>query len=138
MIKEGLRVALANPTRLPRVVGSTGLTVDSKSIPPGSIVGVSAHSLLFNRSVFPNPHKFEPERWLDPSPEMVKGSVMFGVGERQCIGRNLATAELFWAVDAMVRKDVLRGARTVRPRIEIVEWFNSKVKGGKVELVWDR
>jgi len=69
---------------------------------------------------------------------MVKGSVMFGVGERQCIGRNLATAELFWAVDAMVRKDVLRGARTVRPRIEIVEWFNSKVKGGKVELVWDR
>jgi cytochrome P450 len=137
VIKEGLRIALANPTRLPRVVGSTGLTVDSKSIPPGSIVGVSAYSLLLNGSVFPNPHNFEPERWLDPSPEMIRDSMMFGVGDRQCIGRNLATAELFWAVDAIVRKDVLRGARTVKAGIEIVEWFNSKVKGEKVELVWD-
>jgi hypothetical protein len=62
---------------------------------------------------------------------------MFGVGDRQCIGRDLATAVLFWAVDAVVRKDLLRGARTIKTKIEIVEWFNSKVKDGKVELVWD-
>lgn len=130
-------MALAYPTRLPRVVGSDGLTVDSKSIPPGTIVGVSAHSLLLNTSVFPHPQNFDPERWLNPSPEMTRNSVMFGVGERQCIARDLATAELFWAVDAIVRKDLLRGARTVKSKIEIVEWFNSKVKGGKIELVWD-
>lgn len=130
-------MALINPTRFPRVVGSAGLIVDSKSIPPGSIVGVSALSLLLNRSDFPNPYKFEPERWLNPSPEMIRDSVMFGVGERQCIARDLATAELFWAVDTIVRKDVLRGTRTVKSKIEIVEWFNSKVKGGKIELVWD-
>jgi cytochrome P450 len=101
-------------------------------------VSVSTRSLLLNRSVFPHPQNFEPKRWLDPSPEMIRDSVMFGVGERQCIARDLATAELSWSVDAIVRKDVLRGARTVKSRIEIVEWFNSKVKGGKIELVWEK
>lgn len=131
-------MAMANPTHLPRVVPPTGLTVDSKLIPSGSIVGISAHSLHLDRSVFPNPQKFEPERWLDPSPEMIRNSIAFGVGARQCIAQNLATAELFWAVDAIVRKDLLRGARTVKSRIEILEWFNSRVKGGRIELVWDR
>ena len=60
----------------------------------------------------------------------------FGNGTRACIARNLATAELFMAVERLVLADGLRGARPVGERIEILEWFNSKVRGGRVELVW--
>jgi cytochrome P450 len=138
VIKEGLRLAMANPTRLPRVVGAGGLQVAGEYIPKGAVVGVGAHSLHFNASVFLNPHKFEPERWLDPTPEMIRDSVAFGVGTRQCIARNLATAELFWAVQAVVTRDVLRGARPVGREIKIIEWFNSKVVGEKIQLIWER
>lgn len=68
---------------------------------------------------------------------MLRDSIPFGIGPRQCIARTLATAELFWGVEALVRKDVLRGAQPVRKKIEIVEWFNSKVKDEKIEFVWE-
>ena len=138
VVKEGLRLSMANPTRLPRVVPAGGLDVAGASIPAGTIVGVGAYSIHLNPEVFPNPRKFEPERWLDATPEMARDSVAFGVGARQCIARNLATAELFWAVRAVAANEVLRGARTVGKEIKIIEWFNSKVVGEKIELIWDR
>jgi cytochrome P450 len=138
VIKEGLRISMANPTRFPRVVGSSGLNIPGlPSIPPGTSVGLSGYTLHFNSAVFPDPHSFVPERWLEPTPEMLRDSIPFGIGPRQCIARTLATAELYWGVEALVRKDLLRGARPVKKDIEIMEWFNSKVKGEKIELVWD-
>lgn len=67
---------------------------------------------------------------------MLRDSIAFGIGPRQCIARNLATAGLFWSVEGLVKSDVLRGARPVKDRIEILEWFNARVKDRKVELVW--
>lgn len=142
VIKEGLRLAMANPTRLSRIVSSSssnGLKMQGgipSSIPAGTNVGISAYTLHFNPKVFPNPHDFLPERWLEPTPEMLRDSIAFGIGPRQCIARNLATAGLFWSVEGLVKSDVLKGARPVKDRIEILEWFNSRVKDKKVELVW--
>lgn len=150
VIKEGLRLAMANPTRLSRIVSSSanglkiklqeGLLLPSSSIiiPAGTNVGISAYTLHFNPKVFPNPHDFLPERWLEPTPEMLRDSIAFGIGPRQCIARNLATAALFWAVEGLVKCDVLKDARPVikKDRIEIFEWFNARVKDRKVELVW--
>lgn len=138
VIKEGLRLAMANPTRLSRIVSSNGLKMKGglPSIPAGTNVGMSAYTLHFNPKVFPNPHDFLPERWLEPTPEMLRDSIAFGIGPRQCIARNLATAGLFWSVEGLVKSDVLKEARPVKDRIEILEWFNSRVKDKKVELVW--
>jgi len=139
VIKEGLRLSMANPTRLPRIVSSSGLQVQGfPFIPPGTSVGLSPYTLHFNAKTFPEPHKFEPERWLEPSETMLRDSIPWGVGPRQCIARTLATAELYWAVQEMVQRDLLRGAKVLKKKIEILEWFNSKVKDEKVELVWDR
>jgi Cytochrome P450 len=129
---------MANPTRMPRIVGSSGLQLPNLPfIPPGTSVSPCVWCLHVNPSVFPNPHAFEPERWEKASEEMVRDSIPFGLGPRQCIARNLATAELYWAVEALVRRDLLKGAGTVREGIEILEWFNSRVKPeGKIEMVW--
>ena len=138
VIKEGLRIAKANPTRMPRIVGPGGLHVDGAPfIPAGARVGACTMRLHFNPEVFPNPDSFEPERWLQATEEMQRDSIPFGLGPRQCIARNLATAELLCAVRAIVEKDLLRGATPVREKIEIVEWFNSRVKpDGKIEVAW--
>jgi len=49
---------------------------------------------------------------------------------------DLATAELFFAVEGIVRADVLKGAKAVGEKIEILEWFNSRVVGERVEIEW--
>ncbi|KAF5239861.1 hypothetical protein FANTH_9802 [Fusarium anthophilum] len=137
VVKESLRLSMANPTRFPRVVPPGGMQVPGlPDIPAGTSVGAGAFMLHHNPEVFPEPRQFMPERWLNPSQEMLRDSFYFGAGSRQCIARNLASAGLWWAAEALIRSDVLRGANIVRDKIEIVEWFNAKIVGEKIELHW--
>lgn len=128
---------MANPTRLPRIVSSAGLNVPGlPTIPAGTSVGIGAYMVHLNPDVFPLPHEFVPERWLECTPEMLRDSFYFGKGPRQCIGRNFASAVLWWAAEALLRSRVLDGAKTMQDRLEIVEWFNAKQVGGKIDLCW--
>ncbi|KAK4986035.1 hypothetical protein LTR50_005558 [Elasticomyces elasticus] len=148
VMNEGLRLSMANPTRLPRVVPATGWSFHSPQddkqtyFPAGAVVGLQIYSLHHNPAVFPDPFRFLPDRWLAGSDAetqrlMQRDFIPFGIGPRQCIARNLATAELYFAVRRIVREDVLKGAKAVGEKIEIMEWFNSKVVGEKIELFWD-
>ncbi|OMP81355.1 Pisatin demethylase, partial [Diplodia seriata] len=136
VIKETLRISMANPTRLPRVVPSQGWNFESTFIPPGTIVGLSPFTLHFNPDVFPCPDEFLPERWREPTPEMLRDHIPFGLGSRACIARNLATVELYLGLREVVRSGVLEGATCVQDKIEILDWFNSRVVGEKIELEW--
>lgn len=129
---------MANPTRLPRVVPQEGWAFKSTHIPAGSIVGCSAFELHYNPTAFPSPFEFKPERWLDGNvtEDANKHFFPFGAGSRACIARNLATTELYMATEQLAVKDVLRGAELCQDKVEIYEWFNSSVKGHKIELVW--
>ena len=140
VVREGLRLSMANPTRLPHIVPQGGWTFKGTHFPAGSFVGCSATELHLNPRVYPNPNSFQPERWL---PENVtaaaeKSFFAFGAGARACIARNLATVELYMATEKLAQKDVLRGARAVQDTVEIYEWFNSSVKGEKIELIWEK
>jgi cytochrome P450 len=136
VIREGLRLSMANPSRLPRVVPAPGWTFKGIVLPTGTIVSCTPFELHLNPEVFDEPHEFRPERWEKPSYEMSRDAIWFGLRTRQCIARNLATTELFCAVQRLVEEDVLRGAVCCRTKIQILEWFNSRVKGGKIELIW--
>lgn len=143
VIREGLRLAMANPTRLPRTVPPRGFdftdsTGKTYRFPAGTQIGAQILTLHTNPKVFPEPSAFNPERWLDnATPEMQQSFIPFSLGQRQCIARNLAMEELFLAVRAIAREDVLAGARAVSDKIEIMEWFNSKVIGERIDLVWE-
>lgn len=157
---------MANPTRFPRVVPASGFLYTpsrsrtsyqtSKSIsyflPAGTQVGLSPYNLHLDDLTFPEPYVFKPERWLEGyvTTEMNLAHIPFGLGPRQCIARNLAMAELSVALRAVVWSGVLEGFEALggievagskgvcaQRRIEILEWFNSKVVGEKVEL-WVR
>ncbi|RBA20209.1 hypothetical protein FPRO05_08654 [Fusarium proliferatum] len=137
VVKESLRLSMANPTRFPRLVPSGGMHVPGlPNIPAGTSVGAGAFMLHHNPEVFPEPRQFMPERWLNPSQEMLRDSFYFGAGSRQCIARNLASAGLWWGAKALIRSDVLRGAKIVQDKIEIIEWFNAKIVGEKIEVHW--
>ncbi|KAL2065493.1 hypothetical protein VTL71DRAFT_3163 [Oculimacula yallundae] len=140
VVKEGLRLSMANPTRLPHVVPRGGWTFKGTHFPAGAFVGCSATELHLNPQAYPNPYDFQPERWLEGNitPEASKSFFAFGAGSRACIARNLATVELYMATEKMAEKDVLRGAKAVQDKIEIYEWFNSSVKGEKIELIWEK
>jgi len=128
---------MANPSRLPRRVPSGGWTHLGFYFPANTNVGVAPYEFHLNPKVFPEPNSFAPDRWLNPTDEMLRDWIPFGFGTRQCLARNLATVELYMAVQRLVEADVLRGAKAVSDKIEIKEWFNSKVKGETIELVWE-
>lgn len=137
VVREALRVSMANPTRLPRVVPMGGWSFKDTYFPVGSIVGCAGHELHFNTSIFPEAKSFVPERWLAATEDMSKYWSPFGAGSRACIARNLATMELQFATERLARSNVLDGARAIQEEVEIYEWFNSKVKGERIELQWE-
>lgn len=136
VVREGLRLSMANPSRLSRLVPSAGWNFKNTFLPAGTVVSCTPFELHLNPEVFHDPHAFIPERWENPTNEMNRDSIWFGLGTRQCIARNLASTELFCAAQRIVEEDTLNGAHCCQERIEILEWFNSKVKGGKIELLW--
>ncbi|OJD40273.1 cytochrome p450 [Diplodia corticola] len=140
VIKEALRLSMAISTRLPRVVPAGGYQHNGTYLPPATVVGLSAYQLHLNPAVYPEPRAFRPERWVEGAGEerMQRDFMPFGKGARACIARNLAMLELYVATAAVVEAGVLEGggARTVRAEIECLEWFNARVKGGVIEIVW--
>lgn len=137
VIREGLRMGMSTPTRIPRVVPQGGWSFGGHYFPEGTMVGCQPNTLHFNPSVFPDPLAFKPDRWLDvSSPEMQRDWIPFSLGQRACLARNLAQSELQIAVLAIVREDLLSGATALDNSIEIYEWFNSKLVGDRLDLVW--
>lgn len=137
VVAEGLRLAMANPTRLVRVVPASGWVHAGKYFPPGTRVGCSMWELHHNPAVFPDPDAYRPERWLDAAGDqldlMRRDCIPFGMGARGCIARNLASAELYWAMREVARRGTLDGA-TPLGKVSVVEWFNARVVNDKIEL----
>ncbi|KIA75603.1 cytochrome P450 [Aspergillus ustus] len=146
VIREGLRLGMANPARLTRIVPSqsTGCTISGVFLPPGTIVGAAAYVFHHNPKVFPQPFEFLPERWLASDEETgarrLKESDIFpyGLGSRACLGRNLANQQLFTTVASVVESDALDGAVTRTDRIDLIEWFNAEIKGHVLEIQWQQ
>jgi cytochrome P450 len=78
---------------MPRDTPPQGAVICGVYVPGGVAVGVPAASIGRNENVYPNPHKWDPERWLGKKgdlPTMKTSYLGFGHGSRQCIGRNVA------------------------------------------------
>jgi cytochrome P450 len=86
-----------------------GCIVDGESIPEGFNVGAGIYTLHRNAEAFPDPYKFDIERWIvDPEKdeaeekerikEITRSFAPFSVGPRQCIAKNFALMELMLAM----------------------------------------
>jgi cytochrome P450 len=107
VIKEAMRLHSSVGLLLERHVPAGGATICGKFIPGGTIVGINPWVLQHDPTVYPAPHDFNPERWLEATPEhlaaMEKSFFAFGAGNRVCIGKNISYIEMRKIIPELVR-----------------------------------
>lgn len=79
MIQEGLRLAYGVATRLQRIAPDEVLNYKGLAIPPGTSTGMTAVLVHTNPEIFPDPHAFNPERWVE-NPRLDKYLLSFSKG----------------------------------------------------------
>ena len=105
VISEGLRLSYGTIHRLQRVHPNNVLTYRDWLIPPGTPVGMSPLFMHNDPAIFPDPQIFDPSRFIGPEKERRQRHLFnFGKGTRQCVGMNLAQAEIHMALAAIFRK----------------------------------
>ncbi|KAL1792995.1 hypothetical protein ACET3X_007977 [Alternaria dauci] len=101
VIEETLRLYSPVPTLPPRV--SPGAQVGGQWIPRGTIIQTWQTATNRNPDSFVDPDSFEPERWLSSEHSLSNARFLkdkknvvksFSNGSRDCIGKNLAYAEM--------------------------------------------
>lgn len=145
VIKESLRLSYGAASRLQRLaheplVFSSG--TKEWTIPPFTPVSMTSVLIHHDESVFPSSHEFRPERWLE-NPRLDKYLVSFSKGSRQCLGMNLAYAEMYlWLANVFRRfgskevrfdddEGVIELFETTKEDVEIwADRFNPVVRPG--------
>lgn len=90
VIKEGLRCAPPIPMSLPRYVPAGGRVIDSFFVPGHTIVSCQPYSVhRVDETVFPEPEKFWPDRWLVERGAAERNRLFFAfaTGGRGCTGK---------------------------------------------------
>ncbi|KUI56224.1 hypothetical protein VP1G_03586 [Cytospora mali] len=111
VVMEGLRCFPAIPMSLPRYVPEGGRSIDGYFVPGRTIVSAQAYSVhRTDVGVFPEPDRFDPERWLVKEGDAERKRLFFAFsnGGRGCVGKHLALAEM-----KILLRDVYSRFRTV-------------------------
>ncbi|KAL8726092.1 MAG: hypothetical protein Q9166_006929 [cf. Caloplaca sp. 2 TL-2023] len=82
---------------------------------------MSPRDALINPEIFPAPSNFIPDRWLEPSSTehqdlMRKAFLPFNKGPRMCLGLNLAYANIYHNISALIMRFDLELVDTLRER----------------------
>ncbi|KAJ1323299.1 aspirochlorine biosynthesis cytochrome P450 monooxygenase [Microdochium nivale] len=115
VIEEGLRLYPPSAAAHPRYAPPGGITLNGDFVPENTLVGITTYAIMHSPDNWVNPDKFVPERWLPAEGDEHDGSgdhgcggyrpeeynrdnkeafQVFSFGPRNCIGRNLAYAEM--------------------------------------------
>ena len=107
VIAEGNRLSFGVTARVFRIASDEALQYEGYTIPPGSPSAQQLSLSTRTRAFYLNLWAFKPERWLGPEgAERRKYQMAFNKGDRNCIGINLAHAEMFLALAALTRYDM--------------------------------
>jgi hypothetical protein len=139
VLKESLRMYPAIAFFLPRVVPAGGATVADTYLPAGTTMGISLWATHHDPTVFPEPNKFSPERWLQDGTESktreigLMNQVWMGFGgqSRSCPGQNLAR---FFVVKGM-KRIVESMDLEVEGQPEFRGWFATQIRGVGVRFL---
>ncbi|QSZ32104.1 hypothetical protein DSL72_001673 [Monilinia vaccinii-corymbosi] len=106
-IAEGNRLSFGVTARVCRIAPDETLQYKQYAIPPGTPVSQTSLVVHTDEKIFPDPWTFKPERWMGSEGlERKKYQMAFNKGARNCIGINLAHAEMFLALAAVARYDM--------------------------------
>ncbi|KAF2275245.1 cytochrome P450 [Westerdykella ornata] len=99
VLDESMRIYTPVPKQGNRIVPKGGVMMAGQWVPGGTSVEVSQYATSLSETNFRNPNSFVPDRWLNPPPTEYADDdraarATFSLGPRNCIGRNLAYAEM--------------------------------------------
>lgn len=106
VMNEMQRYANILPFNFARIVKET-VVINGYTLPKGVAVVPQISAILYDESVFENPHDFVPERFLENEKKSVKKfdeMIPFSVGKRSCLGESLARTELFLICVSLMQK----------------------------------
>lgn len=126
------------------------LKIRDWTVPAGEHVAVMVGAILNDERVYPEPHRFRPERFLERTYHAGE-FLPFGGGQRRCLGAAFAEAELALAIAAIatgvelelvdakperaVRRNITMGpARGVRVRVTKKRKSSSTRDDGRLSL----
>lgn len=102
VVKEALRLYPPAYTALPRRA-TAAVHLEGVTIARGDIVQMPTYCIHRDARWFPDPERFDPERFAG-EPSWPQGAYMpFGVGPRMCVAMSFATMELVLVVTTLLR-----------------------------------
>ncbi|EED16074.1 cytochrome P450 monooxygenase, putative [Talaromyces stipitatus ATCC 10500] len=117
VIEESLRMYPPVPNALPRSTPQPGEVICGKFVPGGTSVGMHHYACYRSSKNFFEPDSFHPERWLNNGDSRFANDDKnafhpFSHGPRNCLGKNLAYAEMklivaefFWNFDVELQSE---------------------------------
>ncbi|KAI1862759.1 uncharacterized protein JN550_009906 [Neoarthrinium moseri] len=122
VVNEGLRIRTPLLGLLPKVVPPGGDTFHGQHVPAGTAICANVSSLLRSKEMFgQDADIFRPERFLELKSDkdriaMERNVEMaFGSGQWQCVGKTIATMELFKSVFEIFRNFDLQLVNPTKP-----------------------
>ncbi|KAF7533964.1 hypothetical protein G7054_g6637 [Neopestalotiopsis clavispora] len=107
-IKESLRLNPPAPNLFARVVPPGGKTIDGVFVPGETEVTSVSYIVQRDPELYsPDPEAYRPERWIEVDThrlsEMEASQFVFGIGPRVCLGKDIATMELWKLLPEIIR-----------------------------------
>ncbi|KAJ5898140.1 Benzoate 4-monooxygenase cytochrome P450 [Penicillium tannophilum] len=115
VVNEGLRLSHGMTARLSRISPIENMLYKDWVIPAGTPVSQSNYFVHMDPTLFPEPEKFDPERWVQAAEKgehLTRYIVSFTKGAKQCLGMNLAYAEIYMTLAHIVRRFELKPHKT--------------------------
>lgn len=104
-LDESLRLTSPTTHNLGRVTPPGGMQVLEYHIPAGVTVSMSALVVHHDPTVFPDPTRYDPDRWLgDAGKALQPYFLAFSAGARGCIGRNISYLEQTVLLASLLRR----------------------------------
>ncbi|KAH7254582.1 hypothetical protein MRS44_016745 [Fusarium solani] len=131
VVRESTRLHPSIQYQLPRYSPAEGVQIGSHYLPSGTICSMSPRSMNRDRDIFgADADAFRPERWIPELPgddEKIKAQnsllTTFGMGSRSCVGKNLATVEMFKYIAQFFRHFDAQVVDEREPWLTKTQWF---------------
>ncbi|KAM0344848.1 hypothetical protein ACHAPU_007230 [Fusarium lateritium] len=132
VIMESTRLHPSIQYQLPRDVPPGGVQIGQYHLPYGTTCGASARAVNCSRDLFgSDAEDFRPERWIPrdlEDRERINGEksllMTFGMGSRGCVGKHLATVELYMYISQFFRYYDAELLSQTKPWNTKTQWFS--------------
>ncbi|KAI9819770.1 MAG: RNA polymerase C-22 sterol desaturase [Phylliscum demangeonii] len=123
---------------VPYLVKKTFPVTETYSVPKGSMIVPSLYPALHDPTVYPDPNRFDPDRWITGTAEQAsKNFLVFGTGPHYCIGQTYAQLNLMgligkaalhldWRHETTPQSEMIKVFATIFPQDDCLLAFEQR------------